>query len=60
MTDGDLIERIKNTLHGFNQTTVNGTLYSSIACSGGPALLEWDDNGNIILFCNFDINRRPV
>jgi hypothetical protein len=54
----DFIERIKDSLHGLNQLTVNGTLYSSIACANGPALLEWDDNGNCIFFVNFNCQRR--
>ena len=60
LTGWTLIEGIKNALHGVNQTTINGTLYSSIACANGPALLDWDDNGNCILFCNFSLQRRPL
>jgi hypothetical protein len=56
----DLVEKIKNSLHGLHGITVNGTLYSSIACANGPALLEWDDNGNCVFFCNFNIQRRLV
>jgi hypothetical protein len=56
----DLIEKIKDSLHGMNQITVNGTLYSSISCANGPALLEWDDNGNVVFFCNFNIQRRLI
>ena len=60
-TDGwNLIEGIKNSLHGVNQTTINGTLYSVIYCESGPALLEWDDNGNVIFFVNFSIQRRDA
>ena len=54
----NLIERIKNCLHGLSQTTVNGTLYSVIYCSSGPTLLDWDDNGNCRFVCNFLIQRR--
>jgi hypothetical protein len=57
-TGWNLIERIKNLLHGLSQQTVNGTLYSVIYCSSGPALLDWDDNGNCRLVCNFLIQRR--
>jgi hypothetical protein len=60
ITGWNLIERIKDTLHGMNQITVDGTLYSSIACANGPALLEWDDNGNCIFFLNMNIQRRPI
>ena len=60
-TDGfNLIERIKTSLHGLAQTTVNGTLYSVIYCSSGPALLDWDDNGNARFVCNFNIQRRSL
>jgi len=60
-SDGwSLIEKIKDSLHGVNQTTINGTLYSVIYCSSGPALLEWDDNGNAIFFVNFNAQRRTV
>ena len=60
-TDGwKLIEGIKDSLHGVNQTVINGTLYSVIYCESGPALLEWDDNGNAIFFVNFSIQRRDA
>ena len=54
----NLIEEIKNSLHGRHQETWNGTLYSIIYCSSGPALLDWDDNGNCRLVVNFNIQRR--
>jgi hypothetical protein len=54
-----LAEEIKTALHGLNQQTWNGTLYSVITCVNGPALLEWDDNGNSIIFMNFNLQRRP-
>ena len=56
----ELIERIKDALHGLAQTTVNGTLYSVIYAVGSPALLDWDDNGNCRFICNFNIQRRSV
>jgi hypothetical protein len=54
-----LIERIKNSLHGRHGETWGGTLYTRIACSTPPILLEWDDNGNVVFVCNFNIQRRP-
>lgn len=54
----NLIERIKDALHGLSQQTVNGTLYSVIYCSGSPALLDWDDNNNVRIVCNFNLQRR--
>jgi hypothetical protein len=60
-SDGwSLIEKIKTALHGKNQIPWNGTLYSLIYCTSGPALLEWDDNGNAVFFCNFNLQRRPL
>ena len=57
-TAWNLIERIKDSLHGRNHQTWNGTLYMLIACSSGPALLEWDDNNNCKFVINFNIQRR--
>ena len=60
-TDGwAIIERIKDALHGLSQQTVNGTLYSVVYCSSGPALLDWDDNGNCRLIINFNLQRRSA
>jgi hypothetical protein len=53
-----LAEGIKNSLHGRHGQVWNGTLYSSIACSSGPALLDKDDNGNFIFYVNFNLQRR--
>ena len=50
--------KIMESLHGRGQTTVNGTLYSVIYCSSGPALLGWDDNGRVIYVMNFEVQRR--
>jgi len=56
----DLIDRIKEVLHGLAQTTVNGTLYSVITCSSGPALLDFDDNNNARFIINFNLQRRSA
>jgi hypothetical protein len=53
-----LIEGIKNALHGRHGQTWNGTLYSSILCSSGPALLDRNDNGVVLYFVNFNLQRR--
>lgn len=53
-----LIEEIKDSLHGRHGETWNGTLYTIIYCSSGPALLDWDDNGYCRLVVNFNIQRR--
>jgi hypothetical protein len=55
-----IIEGIKTALHGRAQETWNGTLYSVIYCSSGPALLDWDDNGNVRFIINFNIIRRSI
>jgi len=49
---------IKNLLHGLAQQTWNGTLYTVIYCSSGPALLDWDENGNPRFIINFNLQRR--
>lgn len=49
---------IMTSLHGRAQETWNGTLYSIIQCSSGPAFLEWDENGNAKFVINFNIQRR--
>lgn len=54
----DLIHNIKNLLHGLSNQTWNGSLYTVIYCSGGPALLDWDDNGNARFIINFNLQRR--
>jgi len=59
-TAWDLIERIKDSLHGRNHQTWNNTLYMLIACSSGPALLDWDDNGNVRFVINFNLQRRTA
>lgn len=55
-----IINTIKDTLHGLGHTTVNGTLYTVITHTSGPALLDWDDNGNCRLIINFNMQRRAV
>lgn len=55
-----IIENIKNALHGRANETWNGSLYSMIKCSSGPALLDWDDNSNVRFIINFDLQRHSV
>jgi hypothetical protein len=54
----DLADKIKILLHGRANETWNGTLYSIIKCSGGPALLGRDDNDRFLIYVNFEIQRR--
>ena len=54
----DLINDIKLLLHNRGQETRNGTLYSAIACTIEPALLDWDQNNRARFVTTFDIQRR--
>ncbi len=60
VTGWNLINDIKDALHGKHQETWNGTLYTLIKCSIPPAHLDWDDNGNARFVASFDIQRRPA
>lgn len=53
-----LANEIKDALHGRAQEVWNGTLYSVIICTGGPALLDWDDSGKCRIIINFNLQRR--
>lgn len=55
-----LMQNIMNSLHGRAQQTWGGSLYTVIYCSSGPALLDWDGNGNARFIVNFSIQRRAV
>ena len=50
--------QIMLSLHGRGQETWNGTLYSAIICSSGPAHLDWDSNHRARFIINFEIQRR--
>ena len=54
----DLINDIKLLLHNRGQETWNGTLYSAIACTIEPALLDWDQNNRARFVTTFDIQRH--
>lgn len=56
----NLAQEIKNALHGRSQETWNATLYSVIYCTSGPALLDYDDNGNPRIILNFNMLRRSA
>ncbi len=53
-----VINDIKTLLHGVGQTTINGTFYSLISCSSGPALLDWDEKERCRWIANFMVQRR--
>ena len=54
----DLINEIKDYLHGRNHETWGGSLYTAIICVGSPALLDWDENRNARFIINFNLQRR--
>lgn len=58
MTAWDLIQDITTALHGRAQEVWNGTLYTVIFCSSGPAQLDWDENNRARFIVNFNIQRR--
>ena len=54
----EVISAIKEMLHGRASETWNGTLYTLIRCSGGPALLDFDKDQRVRFICNFALQRR--
>lgn len=54
----NLAQEIKDSLHGRSHETWNGTLYTVIYCTSGPALLEYDENGLVHFSINFNLQRR--
>ena len=54
----EMVNDIKNLLHGRGQETWNGTLYSVIVCVAEPSLLDWDKNGRAHFVITFNIQRR--
>ena len=53
-----IINSIYLSLHGLAHETWNGAVYEVIYCSGGPALLDWDDNDRCRFIINFNIQRK--
>ncbi len=53
-----LAQDIKDSLHGREHQTWNGTLYTVITCLGAPALLGWDENDVVSFSINFNLQRR--
>lgn len=54
----NLLNTIKDLLHGRGQETWNGTLYTSIICISTPTLLDWDENNRARFIINVNIQRR--
>lgn len=55
-----IAQEIKDSLHGRSHETWNGSLYTVIKCTSGPALLDYDDNGCTRIVLNLDVQRRPA
>ncbi len=54
----ELVNVIKELLHGVGPEIWNGTTYTLIKCTGEPFLLGWDENQRPWFIVNFDIQRR--
>lgn len=54
----DLANDIMDALHGRAHETWNGTYYTVITCTSGPALLDWDDHNRARFIVNFEVQRR--
>ena len=57
-TGWNLIDAIKNILHGKGNETWGATFYTVIYCASGPAFLGWDENSRAWFICNFNMQRR--
>jgi hypothetical protein len=53
----ELINNIKDSLHGRAHETWNDTYYSLIRCSSDIAFLDWDENRRPRFVVNFEIQR---
>ena len=58
VTGWNLIDAIKNSLHGRNAEVWNDTLYTVIYCASGPALLDHDENSRARFILNINLQRR--
>jgi hypothetical protein len=59
-TGWNLINDIKEKLHGRANETWNGAYYALIECVIEPSLLGWDDNDRVWFVTTFDLQRRAV
>ena len=55
-----VVQGIADTLHARAQEIWNGTLYSVIYISSGPAMLNLDENNRVRFIVNFNIQRRKL
>lgn len=58
ITGWTLIHDIMESLHGRAHETWNGTLYTVIQAVSNPALLNYDDDGNVRFVLNLNMQRR--
>jgi hypothetical protein len=56
----DMINDIKNFLHGKDNEIVNNTDYQVIVCVGEPFLLDRDENNRFRFVVNFDVQRKST
>ena len=49
---------IMEFLHAQSQITVGTTYYALIKAVNDPQLLEFDENDRVVMFVNFDVQRR--
>lgn len=52
-----LVNSIKEFLHGINNEVKGGSTYLCIKCVQEPFLLDWDEKGRARFVVNFDIQR---
>jgi len=53
-----LAESIQVALHGLSHQTINGTVYTVIYCTSGPASLGKDESGREKFSINFNLQRK--
>jgi hypothetical protein len=58
MVGWDLINDIKNELHGKYNETWNGTVYTLIQCFLEPTFLDWDNNNRAWFVTTFNLQRK--
>jgi len=58
LTGWALIRAIQDSLHGRALESWNGTVYTLIFVTSGPAFLTWDENNRGIWSINFELQRR--
>lgn len=57
-TGWDLINDIKEALHGRANETWNGSTYTLVECATEPSLLKFDEGNRALFVVNFDMQRK--